>query len=43
MYLQQSLDVVAEAGRRAASLADEVAVAVKEGQSNGRLEELPSF
>ncbi len=40
MYLQQTLDVVAEAGRRAASLADDVAVAVKEGQSNNRIEEI---
>ena len=40
MYLQQTLDVVAEAGRRAASLADDVAVAVKEGKSNERIEEI---
>lgn len=40
MYLQKSLDVVAEAGRRAASLADEVADVVKSGQSAERLEEV---
>ena len=40
MHLQKSLDVVAEAGRRAARLADEVADAVKEGQSNEALEEV---
>ena len=40
MYLQKSLDVVAEAGRWAASLADEVADVVKDGQSSEALEEL---
>lgn len=40
MHLQASTDVVAEAGRRAASLADEVADAVREGRPNEVLEEL---
>ena len=39
MYLQKSLDVVAEAGRRAAVLADEVNDAVKDGRSSEWLEE----
>ena len=40
MYLQKSLDVVAEAGRRAASLAEEVSDAVKAGQPSELLEEV---
>jgi hypothetical protein len=40
MHLQKSLDVVAEAGRRAAILADEVGDAVKEGRSTEWLEEI---
>lgn len=40
MYLQNSLDVVAEAGRRAASLADDVAAVVRDGQPSEALEEL---
>jgi hypothetical protein len=39
MHLQKSLDVVAEAGRRAAILADEVTDAVKDGRSTEWLEE----
>ena len=40
MYLQKSLDVVAEAGRRAALLADEVNDAVKDGRTSEWLEEV---
>jgi len=40
MHLQTSTDVVAEAGRRAASLADEVADAVSQGRPSEALEEL---
>jgi hypothetical protein len=40
MYLQRSLDVVAEAGRRASSLADEVSQAVTEGRSSEMIEEM---
>ena len=40
MHLQKSADVVAEAGRRASSLADEVADAVKDGRPSELLEEM---
>jgi hypothetical protein len=40
MYVEKSADVVAEAGRRAASLADEVTNALREERSTEWLEEV---